>query len=89
MAPVGKLAIKVVGGLCFIAGLATLWLPIPTGLALMMIGLSLLIMSSPHVAVWLRALRRRYADLDVRLNRTEPFLPGQLRRALARTRARL
>jgi hypothetical protein len=84
----GKLAAKITGGLCLVAGLATLWLPIPTGLALIMIGLSLLIMTSPHVAVWLRALRRRYADLDIRLTRSEPFLPERLRRALAKTRAR-
>ena len=84
----GKLAQKVAGSLCLVAGLATLWLPIPTGLVLIVVGMSLLIMSSPLVAAWLRMLRRRYVGLDDKLNHTEPFLPETLRRALARTKAR-
>ena len=82
-----KLAIKVGAILCLVLGLATLWLPIPTGLVLMLIGLSLLLMTSPQIAGWLSFLRRRYPSLDTRLRRAEPHLPRQLARALARTRA--
>lgn len=84
----GKLVQKIVGVICLVAGLATLWLPIPTGLVLIVAGLSLLIVSSPYVAAWLRLLRRRYAGLDAKLSGAEPLLPGPLQRALARTRAR-
>ena len=83
----GKLAIKAGAILCFLAGLATLWLPIPTGLLLIALGVALLLLVSPQVVAWLRWLRRRSPGLDTWLERAEPFLPGRLRRALARTRA--
>ena len=83
----GKLAIKCAAILCILAGLATLWLPIPTGLILLALGLALLLMVSRQVAGWLARLRRRYPDLDRWLQRAEPYLPARLRRALARTKA--
>ncbi len=84
----GKLVQKIAGVICLIAGLATLWLPIPTGLVLIVVGLALLIVSSPTVAAWMKRLRRRYAGLDAKLTGAEPFLPASLQRALAKTRAR-
>ena len=84
---VGKLAIKFAAILCILAGLATLWLPIPTGLVLLAVGLALLLMVSRQVAGWLARLRRRYPGLDRWLQRAEPYLPGRLRAALARTKA--
>ena len=70
------------------AGLATVWLPIPTGLVLMVIGLTLLIASSPTIAAWARLLRRRNDGLDARLNRAEPYLPEQMQRVLAKTKTK-
>ncbi|MEM9590395.1 MAG: hypothetical protein AAF967_03530 [Pseudomonadota bacterium] len=69
-----------------IAGLATVWLPIPTGLILMVIGLTLLIASSPTIAAWARLLRRRNEGLNDKLNRATPYLPMQMQRILSKTR---
>ena len=84
----GKLAIKFAAILCILAGLATLWLPIPTGLVLLALGLALLLMVSRQVARRLARLRRRYPGLDRWLQRAEPYLPGRLRAALAQTKVR-
>ena len=81
-----NLSTKITGGICMAAGLATVWLPIPTGLILMVIGLTLLIASSPTIAAWARLLRRRNAGLDDKLNRAEPYLPMQMQRVLAKTK---
>ncbi len=81
-----NLITKITGGVCMAAGLATVWLPIPTGPVLMVIGLTLLIASSPTIAAWARLLRRRNAGLDDKLNRAEPYLPMQMQRVLAKTK---
>lgn len=81
-----NLSTKITGGICMAAGLATVWLPIPTGLILMVIGLTLLIASSPTIAAWARLLRRRNAGLDDKLNRAELYLPMQMQRVLAKTK---
>lgn len=78
---------KIAGAVCMIAGLGTVWLPIPTGLILMVIGLTLLIASSPTIAAWARLLRRRNEGLDEKLKRAEPYLPMQMQRVLAKTKA--
>lgn len=83
-----NLITKITGGVCMAAGLATVWLPIPTGLVLMVIGLTLLIASSPTIAAWARLLRRRNDGLDARLNRAEPYLPEQMQRVLAKTKTK-
>ena len=81
-----NLVLKIAGATCMIAGLITVWLPIPTGLILMVIGLTLLIASSPTIAAWARLVRRRYPGLDEKLNRAEPYLPKQMQRVLAKTK---
>jgi hypothetical protein len=81
-----NLITKIAGAACMIAGLATVWLPIPTGLILMVIGLTLLIASSPTIAAWARLIRRRNEGLDEKLKRAEPYLPMQMQRVLARTK---
>ena len=81
-----NLITKIAGATCMIAGLATVWLPIPTGLILMVIGLTLLIASSPTIAAWARLIRRRNEGLDEKLKRAEPYLPMQMQRVLARTK---
>ncbi|ODR98044.1 hypothetical protein AUC68_11115 [Methyloceanibacter methanicus] len=59
---------------------------IPTGLILMVVGLTLLIASSPTVAAHARLLRRRNGGLDAQLNRAEPYLPKQMQKVLAKTK---
>ena len=81
-----NLILKITGAVCMIAGLATVWLPIPTGVILMVIGLTLLIASSPTIAAWARLLRQRNRGLDEKLNRAEPYLPKQMQRVLAKTK---
>ena len=81
-----NLILKIAGAICMIAGLATVWLPIPTGLILMVIGLTLLIASSPTIAAFARLVRRRNPGLDEKLNRAEPYLPKQMQRVLAKTK---
>lgn len=81
-----KLITKITGGVCMAAGVATVWLPIPTGLILMVVGLTLLIASSPTVAAHARLLRRRNGGLDAQLNRAEPYLPKQMQKVLAKTK---
>ena len=81
-----NLMTKIAGAICMIAGLLTVWLPIPTGLILMVIGLTLLIASSPTIAAWARLVRRRNPGLDEKLNRAEPYLPAQMQRVLAKTK---
>ena len=81
-----NLVLKIAGAACMAAGLATVWLPIPTGLILMVIGLTLLIASSPTIAAFARLVRRRNPGLDEKLNRAEPYLPKQMQRVLAKTK---
>jgi hypothetical protein len=81
-----NLVLKIAGAACMAAGLATVWLPIPTGLILMVIGLTLLIASSPTIAAWARLVRRRNPGLDEKLKRAEPYLPQQMQRVLAKTK---
>ena len=81
-----NLITKIAGAICMIAGLITVWMPIPTGLILMAVGLTLLIASSPTIAAWARLMRARHQGLDSHLNRAEPYLPRQMQRVLARTR---
>ena len=83
-----SLAAQLLGAILFIAGLLTLWLPIPTGLILMAIGGGILLVTNRRVAAFLRHLRRRYRWLDDKLNEVEPSVPGSIRIALGRTRAR-
>ena len=81
-----NLITKMAGAVCMIAGLATVWMPIPTGLVLMVIGLTLLIASSPTIAAWARLIRQRNQGLDEKLKRAEPYLPMQMQRVLAKTK---
>ena len=84
----GQLVINLVAVLCFVLGMATVWLPIPTGLILMAVGLGVLLMNSPHARKQVKGLRRRYPKLDAKLRGAERFLPKRLRKALAKTRAK-
>lgn len=65
----------VIASLLIIAGLITLPLPIPAGLLLLIVGLSLLVSAIPKVRIFLRQLRKRYQQTSACLNRLKPRLP--------------
>lgn len=54
--------IVLVGG-----GLLVLWLPLPLGLPMLLLGLPLLAKHSPHARRWLKRFCRRYPLLSRRL----------------------
>ncbi len=83
-----QLVMITVGWFCLILGFLTFWLPIPTGLVLMAVGLALLISSSPRAVRLVRALRERHPRLDRLLLKAQPSMPRILRLAIARTSVR-
>jgi hypothetical protein len=48
------------GGISLLAGLLTFWLPLPIGVPLMLLGLTLLVRYSPHAREQLARLVLRY-----------------------------
>lgn len=70
-------------GLTFlIAGLIVLPLPIPFGLAMILIGLSLLLVNSPFIRSRFLVLRSRWSRMDAWISSVEHRLPGPVRRAI-------
>lgn len=61
------------GGCLLLAGLLTVWLPLPTGLPLMLFGLIVLLRHSPTAREW---LRRGEAALPMLRRLRERVLPG-------------
>lgn len=53
-----------VGALSVLAGLITLWMPIPVGIPLMLVGLPLLMQYSPHAREWILSLSERYPKVQ-------------------------
>lgn len=76
--------LMVIGGIiCLIVGGITLPLPIPTGIPLLAVGFSLLVMSSNTVRDWFHLQRVRWPTLDLHLRKVEPHLPEAMRKALS------
>ena len=69
-------------------GLATLWLPIPTGVPLLALGALIVITTSRHAARTLRNKRRLNPRLDRVFIWLEDRSPFQMSRILKRTRPR-
>jgi len=65
-----------------IAGLIVLPLPIPFGLAMILIGLSLLLVNSPFIRSRFLVLRSRWSRMDAWISSVEHRLPGPVRRAI-------
>jgi hypothetical protein len=65
-----------------IAGMIVLPLPIPFGLAMILIGLSLLLVNSPFIRNRFLDLRRRWTRMDEWISSVEHRLPGPVRRAI-------
>ncbi|MDD7911198.1 MULTISPECIES: hypothetical protein [Pseudovibrio] len=74
--------------LCITLGLLTVWLPIPTGLPLLVLGFVLLIATSRGAARWLRHRRRTHNKLNRSISWIEDRSTGRFRRILLRTRPR-
>lgn len=82
---VQRLILLTAGLICLTVGFFTFWLPIPVGLVLMVIGLALLLSSSPWLVARVRAMRKANPGLNRRLRVVARRLPGPLRLPLART----
>jgi hypothetical protein len=69
-------------------GLATVWLPVPTGVPLLALGALIVITTSRHAARALRNKRRSNPFLDRAFIWLEDRSPFQMSRILKRTRPR-
>ncbi|WP_417687593.1 hypothetical protein [Roseibium sp.] len=70
-------------------GLATLWLPIPTGVPLLALGAIIIIGTSRPAARLLRSRRRCSSNLNEAFLWLEDRAPGSFARILKRTRPRV
>lgn len=79
-------AIMGVAILCLLAGLATVWLPIPTGVPLMALGVFLVIAYSKTGRSWVRRLRNKWRWLDDKIVWLEDRAGKTIGRVLKTTR---
>lgn len=75
----------IAGTLLVIGGIIVTPLPIPFGVLMIVIGLSLLASSVPRIRDYLIALRRRYRDVSAKLNRIKNRLPAFARQLIEDT----
>lgn len=71
-----------------LAGLATIWLPIPTGVPLLALGMIVIIGTSRGAARMLRSRRRKTPRLNQAITWVEDRSPLKFARILKRTRPR-
>lgn len=71
-----------------LAGLATVWLPIPTGVPLLALGMIVIVGTSRNAARMLRSRRRKTQHLNDVITWVEDRSPLQFARILKRTRPR-
>lgn len=76
---------QILGWLLIVVGLPLFWTPIPVGLILIAIGLSLLIANSDRARDVLRERRRRHPRFDAWLLKAEQIVPHPFDRILKRT----
>jgi len=79
---VRRYVLLVMGLTCLVVGAIVLPLPLPFGLALILIGLSLLIVNSPFLRRKFLDLRLRWALMDNWLKSVEHRLPAAVRNAI-------
>jgi hypothetical protein len=72
------------GLLIIIVGAITFPLPVPTGLTLMVVGMTVAAFN-PLVLRWLKRTRKRFPKANARIRRVAPHLPEFVRRVLRRT----
>ncbi|MCV6546193.1 MAG: hypothetical protein OIF56_02745 [Cohaesibacter sp.] len=71
---------------CLVGGLITIWLPIPTGLPLLALGLFLLIAYSSASRKWIRRLRKVWPFVDHQMVWIEGRVGKSVGRVLKTTR---
>lgn len=76
---------NIAGGVLTLVGFVLMWSPIPFGIVLLAIGLTVLIGVNAWVRATLRQLRQRYKAVDETLDVVQSRAPGPIRDALART----
>ncbi|MEX0299814.1 MAG: hypothetical protein AB3N28_12155 [Kordiimonas sp.] len=76
-----------VGLLIFVIGAITFPLPIPTGIILMIVGLSIAALN-PMVLRWLKATRKKFPEASLRIQRIAPYMPKFVRRIIRKTDSR-
>lgn len=75
----------IIGIILVVSGLVILPLPIPFGLVMIIVGLSLLISHSHYFRILFKKLRRRFMGLSVRLNNLKPHVPEFARKMIEDT----
>lgn len=79
--------LRTLGVLFLLLGFLTSLFPmIPTGLIFLVIGVALLASTNRRVANYIRGLRKKYPNLDRKVDQVEEILPKILRCLLKRTR---
>lgn len=73
------------GVLLILMGLVILPLPIPVGLLMIILGVSLIVPAIPALGRFLTRMRRRYPVTSHKLNRISTKLPGFIRRVIRDT----
>lgn len=67
------------GAACLLAGLATIWLPLPTGIVLILAGLALLVRESHNFRDWLTRIRGDHPGISARIRQAGQRLPARVR----------
>ncbi|WP_221798256.1 PGPGW domain-containing protein [Oceanobacter mangrovi] len=73
------------GILLVLGGIVVTPLPIPFGILMIVIGLSLLVTTVPKIRHWLKQLRHKYQQTSAGLNRLKPRLPAFARKLIEDT----
>lgn len=73
-----------VGLIIFVIGAITFPLPIPTGLILMIVGISIAAIN-PVMLRWLKKTRKKYPETNLHIRRVAPYMPKFVRRVIRRT----
>ena len=76
---------SIIGAVLTVAGLALIWTPIPVGLLLVIVGLSMLASFSPWTRERIRDFRRRHPDMSQRARGLERRMPENVRRSWEKT----
>lgn len=83
-----RILLTALGGLSILLGLATVWLPLPTGLPLLAFGVFLLIATHSWAARLVRRMRDRSQRLNTGMTWVEDRTRGHMARVLRLTRPR-
>lgn len=76
-----------VGMIIFVVGFVTFPLPLPTGIILMAVGLTVMAIN-PLVLRWVKRTRPRFPVMNAKLRSITPHMPTFIRRFLRRTDSR-